>query len=283
MVGLAPVLHLGARTVLRARKFVHQSLRPGAAQQPQAVVLIFGCQRSGTTLMQRIFDRDLDARVYGEFDPAIYRRHGGHFRLKPLEEVKAAFQRERARLVVAKPIVETQNAPRVLGFFPGAKGLFLYRHYAAVAASNLKNFGQDNGIRDLRPLVRGEAANWRAEGVAPEVRELVARRFRDDMNPHDAAALFWYVRNRFFFDLALERHPAVRPLKYEALVREPSAMIGRVYRFVDRPAPPASEALVRGEARGGAAAVKLSSDVAALCEALFERLDRAFAGAWADA
>jgi hypothetical protein len=290
MGGLA-VLSLGARTVLRARKYVYQSLSPSAAQQPQRIVFIFGCQRSGTTLMQHIFDRDLDAKVYGEFSPAVYGRYAEtaspgsarHFRLKPLDEVKAVFERDRARLIVVKPIVETQNAPRVLGFFPGAKALFLYRHYAAVAASNLKNFGRANGISDLRPIVLGEAANWRAEGVAPEVRALVTQRFRDDMNPYDAAALFWYVRNRFFFDLALDRHAAVKPFKYEQLVQDPSGMVERVYRFVGKARPPASDTLVRGEPRGKAGDVRLTPDVEALCAELLARLDRAFAASWAHA
>lgn len=284
-------MNLGAKTVLRARKYVYQSLRPVAAREPKAIVFIFGCQRSGTTLLQHIFDRDLDARVYGEFDPRIYGRYSEtaspgsatHFRLKPLHEVKAVLERDRARLVVAKPIVETQNALRVLGHFPGSKALFIYRHHAAVAASNLKNFGRMNGISDLRPIVQGESANWRAEGVPPEVRAVVAQHFREDMDPHDAAALFWYARNRFFFDLGLDRHPAVRPFRYEDLVRDPDGMMERVYRFLGTGRAPASGTLVRAESPGKAKHVRLSADVERLCAGLLERMDRACARSWTDA
>jgi hypothetical protein len=276
-----------SKRILHARKYLYQNLKPLDSQQPKRIVFIFGCQRSGTTLMQQIFDRDFHTKVYGEFDAKVYAEYseagrsanGKHFRLKPLEEVKAVMDRDRARLIVAKPIVETQNALKLLAYFPGSKALFMYRNYAAVASSNLKLFGRMNGINNLWPIVNGASPNWRSEGVRQEIRAMVAARFHEDMNPYDAAALFWYVRNRFFFDLGLDRHPAVKPFKYEALVRDPSGMIRRVYRLVDREPPRARGTVVRGEA-GSRKEIKLSADIDQLCRELLERLDRAFADAW---
>src|SRR5688500_173796 len=258
-----------SKRLLHARKYLHQRVRAGSPEHRQ-IVFIFGCQRSGTTLVQDILDQDYGAKVYGEFDARVY----DGFRLKPLEELAAVLARDRARLIVAKPIVETQNALRLLAFFPGSKALFIYRHYAAVAASNLALFGPMNGISDLRPIVDGDSANWRADGVPREVRAMVAARFHEKMNPYDAAALFWYVRNRFFFDLRLDRHPAVKLCSYERLVRDPSGMIGCVYRFLNTGRAPAVGALVRGESPGRRKEIKLSADVERLCRGLLERLDR---------
>jgi len=231
--------------------------------------------------MQEIFDKDLDAKVYREYSEiSRSEKRQRNVRLKPLEDVKAVIDRDRARLIVAKPIVETQNALKLLAYFPGSKGLFIYRHYAAVASSNLKLFGQINGINNLRPIVNDEGANWRAEGVPREIRAMVCARFRETMNPYDAAALFWYVRNRFFFDLGLDRHPSVKPFRYEDLVRDPAEMIGRAYDFVGMECPHSGAALVHGASSGKGKEVKLSADIDQLCRELLERLDAAHAQAW---
>jgi hypothetical protein len=118
-----------------SKRILHaRNLKSLDSQQPKRIVFIFGCQRSGTTLMQQIFDKDFNTKVYGEFDAKVYGEYsetgrsanGKHFRLKPLEEVKAVMDRDRARLIVAKPIVETQNALKLLAYFPGSKALFMY-------------------------------------------------------------------------------------------------------------------------------------------------------------
>lgn len=277
-----------SRKGLHAGKLLYRMLRAPGASEASRVLFIFGCQRSGTTLMQELFDRDFDARVYPEFDPRVYgrtaerqgRESTRHFRLKPLEQVREVLARERARLVVVKPIVETQNARELLAFFPQAKALFIYRHYAAVAASDLKTFGIRNGIDNLRPLVNGESSNWRAQGVASGVRAEIQARFHERMDPYDAAALFWYARNRFFFDLGLERHAAVKPLRYEWLVQDASAAMESIYRFVGLPCPSAVAALVHGQSSGNGRHVRLSADVERLCDELLQRLDRASAQAW---
>ncbi|HEV3007640.1 MAG TPA: sulfotransferase [Burkholderiales bacterium] len=275
----ARLARAAAKRAFHARKYLYQRLSAFGLPREKRILFILGCQRSGTTLMQNVFDADLGARVYGEFSAITRTAKTPNLRLRPLEEVKSILEGDPARFVVAKPICETQNALRLLGFFPGAKALFLYRHYAAVASSNLREFGQRNGINNLRPIVAGESGNWRSEGVPPEVRALVVARFHEQMNPYDAAALFWYVRNRFFFDLRLDGHPAVLPLRYEDLLRAPTGAMEGIYRFVGAPFVPRGVGLVRPEP-AGRPRIELSADIEQLCAGLLERLDRASARAW---
>ena len=266
---------LGSATSKRAfaaRKYVHQHLTALRSHEPRRLLFILGCQRSGTSLMQWAFEKDLDVKAYHEYSEISGPEEGKHIRLQPLDKVRAILDRDRARLIVAKPLVETQNAHSLLSYFREAKAVFLYRNHAAVAASNLKTFGVRNGINNLRPIVDGDTANWRAEGVPPDVRELVTARFREDMKPHDAAALFWYVRNRFFFDLGLDRHPSVMLLRYEDLVREPVRMLQRVYRFTGMNSEAVGASLVHGESIGKGQDIELSEDVRDLCAGLLERL-----------
>src|SRR5688572_27379096 len=196
------LLNAVSTRMFHAGKSAYQAVWPLRAIEPKRILFIFGCQRSGTTLMQDILDRDFNSKVYGEFS-AITRSRGKvrNIRLRTAEEVKAIFERDRVGFIVARPLAETQNARKLLEYFPEAKAVFVYRHYRAVASSNLKLFGETNGINNLRPIVNGDSSNWRAEDVMPETRSIVTTRFREGMNPYDAAALFWYVRNRFFFDL----------------------------------------------------------------------------------
>jgi hypothetical protein len=261
-----------------AGKRLYQVARSLVAGRDKRVLLILGCQRSGTTLMQQMFDQDLNANVYGEFSAITLTHKSPNLRLRPLDEVAAIIARDPARLVVAKPIAETQKALQLLAAVPGSKILFLYRDYAAVASSNLKLFGRLNGVNNLRPIVRGETDNWRAEGVPADVRAIVARHFHETMNPHDAAALFWYVRNRFFFDLGLDRHADVLPLRYEDLLRDPAGRMEGIYRFAGVPPSRRGLALVREER--GSKKIELSADIASLCDAMLADLDRASGRAW---
>lgn len=255
----------------QARKYLHQHFRRRECQEPKRILFIVGCQRSGTTLMQQIFERDLDARVFGEYSEIS--KSYQNLRLKPLETVKAIFDREPAPLIVAKPLAEAQNTLKLLAFFPGSKALFMYRNYMDVASSDLKQFGLKNGINNLRPIVLGEHNNWRTDGVPKEIRAMVAAKFSEDMDPYDAAALFWYVRNRIFFDLGLDQHPSVAPFRYEDLVTDPSGMIARVYRLVEMAAPAEGAALVHATSLGKGKNVRLSADVGVLCRDLLKRLD----------
>ncbi|PZN34132.1 MAG: hypothetical protein DIU71_03350 [Proteobacteria bacterium] len=274
--------HGTLRQRLEARAFaaykqVYQLVRWPGTGQPKSVLLIVGCQRSGTTLMKRMFDRDLRAAVYGEFSRLSSGDKQGRIRLNPLPEVAAAIAQDHAPLVVMKPLVETQNLLGLLRFFPGSKAVFMFRHYRDVAASDLKRWGLRNGIDNLRPIARNEPGNWRSERVPDEVRELVAQRFSEDMNPHDAAALFWYVRNRLFFDLGLEHLRAVLPLRYESLVGDPVAMMERVYDHVGLRGPMEDQIRdVHGASVNKGAGLEISPDVQALCAGLNERLDAVF-------
>lgn len=275
---LEKIVNAASKRAFFAGKYVYQHVSSLASAPERRILFILGCQRSGTTLMQQIFDADLDAKVYGEFSEITLTQSTPNLRLRPLDEVKAIIDRNPARLVVAKPIAETQNALQLLGHFPGAKVVFLYRHYAAVASSNLKLFGRLNGINNLRPIVHGETDNWRSEGVPAEVRALVTRHFREDMNPYDAAALFWYVRNRFYFDLGLDRRADVLPLRYEDLLRDPAGRMAGLYRFVGAPMSQRGLGLVRPER--GNRGIELSADIEALCTQMLRQLDAASARAW---
>jgi hypothetical protein len=250
----------------------------GAARGPEAVLLILGCQRSGTTLMTHIFERDPDAKVYPEHSSlsAGDRAHG--LRLEAPERVARKLSRSRFPLLVMKPLVESQNAASFLEAIPGARGLWMFRSWNDVARSNLARFGEDNGIRNLRGIVERRPDDWRSEAVSEESRRIVGTHFHEEMNPWDAAALFWWARNALYFEHGLDADPRVRTCSYEELVADPRRVVQGVYDVLERSLPGEMQFEgVSAASVGRGREIFFSAEVAALCDTMFERLQKSHA------
>ncbi|WP_374686563.1 sulfotransferase domain-containing protein [Promineifilum sp.] len=245
--------------------------RPG----DQTILFILGIQRAGTSLMYWVFERDFDVKIYRESSELTSGDVLEHVRLNPLPEVKARIGRASAPVVVLKPLVESQRVHELLATFPGSKALWQYRHYQDVASSNLKAFGMDNGLKDLQPFLENDPNNWRSQNSSTETRETLRRFVRDDMNPYDAAALFWWARCRLYFDLKLDRDPNVLLCRYEDLATNPAGVMRRVYNFIDRAYP--GDHITRDvhpQSVGKGRVSKLSPEVDRLCADLLAQLDQ---------
>lgn len=273
MSSLLPrIQHALSKRCRRVSKRVYQSIRWRTLDRPK-VLLIVGCQRSGTTLMARLFDEDRDCRVFNEYS-ALSSVGNGRIRLNPLPDVAAVLSRVPAPLVVAKPLVETQRVRTLLNYFPNAKALFMYRRYTDVASSDLRKFGQRNAIENIRPIATGNTHNWRSAGATQAVRDQIARFFSDTMNPNDAAALFWYARNQLYFDLELAKHSDALLCRYEHLVAEPALVMRRIYDFVGVPCPDLSHTQqVHSASVTKGKNLELLPEVRQMCEQLQARLD----------
>jgi hypothetical protein len=217
------------------RKRFYQSVI--SKKDQKSILFIVGCQRSGNSMMQNIFNKDLNTKCYHEFSEISSNDPLGGIRLNSLDLVKKEFSTLKAPLIVLKPLVESQNVPELLSYFDNSLALWMFRNYKDVALSNIKRFGVPNGINDLRPIVNGEPDNWRSEKVADHVRNTVAKYFSEGMNPYDAAVLFWWARNSIFFDLELGKHPRVMMCSYEDFVLGPEAFVKGIYQRLGQPYP----------------------------------------------
>lgn len=237
------------------------------------ILFIIGCQRSGTTLMTQIFVKDYNTKVYGEFSE-LSSKGKDKLRLNSLDSVEDELKKVKTGLIILKPLVETQNILKLLRYFKGSRALWMFRHYQDVVSSNLKRFGIGNGINNLRPIIMSEKGNWRSENISTHVKEIVQRYYSEDMNPYDAAALFWFVRNRIFFELELDKNPSVLMCKYEDLVSKPFENMKRIYEFCNADFPGGkivSEVHSKSVKKG--ANIQLSIGVESLCEELYKILE----------
>jgi hypothetical protein len=275
MVTVATLPTAVSKRIRLASKHIYQTIRGRAQDQPR-VLFIVGCQRSGTTMMLRLFDEDLNCRGFNDSSELSSGDTNSGLRWNPLPDVAAVINRVPARLVVAKALVETQNVRKLLDYFPLSKALFIYRRrYADVALSDMAKFGARNGVYNLRPIAAGDPHNWRSEGASRSVQELAARLWSEEMNANDAAALFWYARNQLFFDLDLANHPAVLLCQYEYLTQHPAAFMRRIYDFVGV-APPDVLKTAQVRPPGAEKVLELSPEVRLLCQQLQARLDAHF-------
>jgi hypothetical protein len=262
---------------LRIWKDIYQFIKIRKISERKTILFIFGCQRSGTTLLTEIFEKDFDnTKVYEEFSRLSSGDTRHRIRLNPLHRVQAQIDKDRPTLVILKPLVESQNAVKLLDYFKNSKALWAYRPYGDVTLSNLEKWGLRNGINNLRPIVKGQSQNWRSENVSNYTKQIVRKHFAEDMNPYDAAALFWYVRNRLFFEMNLDTHKNVMLCKYDDLINNPLKAMRTIYAFAGYVYPFAKIPLnIHSESMGRGKDVKLSHDIEILCRDMLNKLDLA--------
>lgn len=261
-------------------KFLYQKLfyftRP-----EQQVLMIIGCQRSGTSLVNRVFARDFNTSVYRESSclSSNDSTHSGKYRLRlnSFQSLESDLAKDWAPTIVLKPLVETQNILSLLDYFPQSKALWMYRNYRDVVNSFLNKFSQNVGIRNLKAIVEGNDEFWYSESVPSSVRSTVVQYYSDNILPADAIALFWYVRNSFFYELELDINPRVMMCRYEQMVEYPNQFINQLYSFLGKKFSIQNAWEINSNSISKGKSIEISADISHLCDGLLDKLDQSFA------
>ena len=257
------------------KKRIYQSVKSKKAQQ--SILFIVGCQRSGTSMLLNVLDKDLYTRCFGEFSQLASKDTTRGIRLNSLELVKHEFSKVKAPFIIVKPLVESQNVPELLDYFDNSRALWMFRNYKDVASSNIKHFGIDNGLKDLRPIVNNEPNNWRSEKVSKQVRDTLSKYYSEDMNPYDAAILFWFARNSIYFDLELHKNPRVMMCYYEDLVLDPEKYVRSIYQRSGQTYPEIKITTeVHSNSRKKGKDIELSPEIEQLAQELQDKLETAY-------
>jgi Sulfotransferase domain len=257
------------RRARRSFKRIVRTLAPTPTSQRRSL-LVFGCQRSGTTMLQQsLLDRSRQVIVLGEKDPKlVLPADPERLRWKPPAEVSAALARLPFELVVTKPLVESHRAAELLDSLPNSSAIWMFRHYLAVASSNLAKFGTANGHNDLEKLLSGGSGEWRAQ-CNDEVRDQIQSLVSKGVSDFDAAALFWWARNQLYFDQQLWQDSRVRLLRYESVVHNPAGCLAGLNDFLGLSIP--VEAAGRAIRQSATPRAQLQPTVEELCAELFDR------------
>jgi hypothetical protein len=215
-----------AQRALRRR--VITLYRPCASSVP---IFIMGCQRSGTKMVRRAFARSLNATV-------IYRSDDGVFspdnRLRSVSEIRDASARSRTLVTVFKPMMEMQNTRKYLDELPQLRVLWILRDYGDVVNSCARRWNTMRGY--LLEVARDpERAAWYGENLSQDNLALVRDLITPESSLESAYALFWFLRNSFFFEYELHREERVRLFRYEDLVRDPGQGFDEMFSFCGCP------------------------------------------------
>jgi hypothetical protein len=217
---------LRRRTLALVKRSTRSIVR--ARPNERRVVLIFGCQRSGTTMLQQTFlDRSWRVLILEEHDrhlvgPGAER---GETTWQDYSTVLGRIRRLPFEVVAAKPLVESASATALMDAAGAVKAVWMLRHYPEVAQSNVSKFGTDNPYRDLQPIRSRDAQDWRYRGLTEETWEKVTALLNRRLTPFDAAALFWWTRNQLYFDQRLWEDDRIRILRYERACNQPAEVI----------------------------------------------------------
>jgi hypothetical protein len=98
-----------------------------------------------------------------------------------------------------------------------------------------------NGADDHKKIARwlrhddNNRLKWRGERLTKDTKNSIDHLHRDDMSHEEGAALFYYRRDDFFFDLERNDDPRVLLVRYEDLCAGPSYQFRQIFEFADCP------------------------------------------------
>ena len=262
----------------RALAMVKRSARAIVRARPdeRRIVLIFGCQRSGTTMLQQTFlDRSWRVLILEEHDRRLVEPGPGpeETTWQEYSIVLGRIRRLPFEVVAAKPLVESASATALMDAADPVKAIWMIRHYEEVARSNVSRFGPDNPYRDLQPIRSRDTLDWRYRGVTEETQETVADLSNRRLTPLDTAALFWWTRNQLYFDQRLREDDRIRILRYGRACNQPEEVIRSLSDHIGVPLPLGSIA-PRVRARPFAPETgELDPDVERLCRKLWDSFE----------
>jgi hypothetical protein len=254
----------------RAGKYLRQRRQLDAGRERRALFVV-GCQRSGTNMLLEVLDRSSSIWVYEEgWRPAFV-----GYRLAAPDVVERLIRRSPAPLVAFKPICDSHLTDRLLHLHPGSKAVWIYRRYPDVANSAIRNWG-DHQRDVVRWICAGDWArlDWRGERLSPATVDSFRHLARGDISPAEGAALFWYLRNHFYFELGLESDRRVLLVRYEDLVAQPAQHFARISEFIDSPLEPRAFAPVFPSSVNKEPCPEIDPEIRSLCDGLLARLDR---------
>jgi len=260
----------------RARALVKRSARSIVRARPneRRVVLIFGCQRSGTTMLQQTFlDRSWRVLILEEHDRHLVGPGPEETTWQDYSTVLRRIRRLPFEVVAAKPLVESASATALMDTAGTVKAVWMLRHYSGVAQSNVSRFGLNNPYRDLQPIRSRDALDWRYKGATEETWETVNAFLNRRLTPFDAAALFWWTRNQLYFDQRLWTDDRIRILRYERACNQPDEVIQSLSDHIGLTLPLGSIASRVRAQPFPAETRELDPDVERLCKKLWDSLE----------
>lgn len=207
----------------RFKRFRSNSVELGS---PQAVIWIFGCQRSGTTFLENVFRQDLDSVVFGEFSELTIK--GRKTVLTSSNSLIRIVSSKNAKYAVIRPLFESDRAIELMNLFPNSIGIWMFRDCSAVVDSMKRKWGKS--FFRISSFVESDANNfWRLKEALTPLTESIDRLPIDELY-----ARYWIMRNSLPFDKEMVDDPRMLFLDYNTLVHDPRYSIETILKATEK-------------------------------------------------
>lgn len=200
----------------------HKKMRSNSIDlgNPEAVIWIFGCQRSGTTFLENIFRHDLDSVVFGEFSELTIA--GRKTVLTSPNELVNIVSNKNAKYAVIRPLFESDRAIELMNLFPNSIGVWMFRDCPSVVDSMKRKWDKD--FFNISKLVESDDENnWRLEKLLAPLNNSI-----DKVSIDELYAQYWIIRNSIPFEKNIIDDSRMFFLNYNTLAHYPKYTIGKI-------------------------------------------------------
>jgi len=232
------------------------------------IVFVAGVQRSGTNMTMDVLERCFDTDLYHERDDRAFDK----YEMRPYSVIRSLIEKSKASCVVFKALCELQYATKLLEEFAPAKMMWVYRDYHDVVNSHLVLW---TGMPDsLKKIVNDrDSAGWRGRDISDELHALIKEYYYDDISNASACALFWYFRNKLFFEQKLEDDDRVMLISYNSMVTEPQKYFSKMFEFLGLDYTSRVSKKVFSSSVRKKQAPEIDPKISALCDSMMKQLD----------
>jgi hypothetical protein len=134
----------------------------------------------------------------------------------------------------------------------------------------------DSNLRVLRAYAAGEANEaWQVQRMPLETADFVRSLDLDRFSAESGAALFWYVRNSLYFQMALDTRPDAMIVSYDDFLSRPDETARALCAFLGVDFRAGLIAHVKPRPSAWKHPLSIDDRVRERCTELQERLDRA--------
>lgn len=235
------------------------------------VFFIFGCQRSGTTIIQKLISLNSQVKFYGEGDLPYFHSEGSviHHRIRSETEINKLLNDEVLKHITLKPLYESHHANSLISNISDSKGVWVFRNYFDVIDSHLHYYDQ-NITEYISPLFSKKNSSWLNEYISDDIQNFINKFSINEISDADAYGLFWIARNSLYNDVL--NNVNILCINYEALVKHPDTQIKRMCDFLCIPFHLFYSKAIRSNAVSKKISFKLNPDIESKCEEIYQKL-----------
>nr|WP_321416295.1 sulfotransferase [uncultured Desulfobacter sp.] len=212
-----------SRILLIIKKIVHLF---GKRKSSVIPIFIMGYGRSGSTMLFKIFDRDIRLSAFGENHPAVAEKFILNYDL-----LQKTVKNSKTKIIVCKPILNSFEIKKLISKYPNGIYIWLVRDFQDVVSSAIKKFGNlvAEHLKDYILYESGE--NWISNGLSNETKIRIQNISKSNhLDSEDWMALVWWAVNSTIFNEELYKLSNLFVVRYEDLVSNPTPFLKNVYR-----------------------------------------------------